>query len=110
MGLSFAACLVLAALASALEPNQMVAFVLFAVVAGTLAWWSAPAWAPAIGLLAFLFLDGFAENAQGSLSWDGQGDLVRLVTLVIVALVGSLCAGFTPSRAHGPGGRQEQGK
>ncbi|CAN5486954.1 hypothetical protein BH10ACT10_BH10ACT10_22740 [soil metagenome] len=42
--------------------------------------------AGAIGVVGWLFLDGFVSHAHGVLAVDGTGDLVRLALLVAVAL------------------------
>ncbi|MEO5709295.1 MAG: hypothetical protein ABIQ59_05700 [Nocardioidaceae bacterium] len=42
--------------------------------------------AGAIGVVGWLFVDGFVSHAHGVLALDGAGDVVRLVLLVAVAL------------------------
>jgi K+-sensing histidine kinase KdpD len=86
MALSFGAFLVLAALVTALQMPTMAAEAAFGVVIVVMAWRSTPAQAAVTALLAFLFVNGFVLGAQGTLSWSGEEDLVRLGAFVLLAL------------------------
>jgi hypothetical protein len=54
-----------------------------------------------VGLVFWLFLDGFDVNRWGVLGWDGHADALRLGLLVAAGILGSvvgLLAAHLPSR------------
>jgi len=59
--------------------------------------WTARPWAsPVVGLLCWLFYDGFDADRWGVLGWDGRGDALRLGLLLAAALLGSLLGTLAP--------------
>ena len=89
-GLTFVGCLGISAItAIGLLPGEL-AFGAFVALVVLMSWWSAPATSVVVGLMAFLFANGFAFDTQGTLSWHGEADLVRLSLLVILALTVSV--------------------
>jgi len=54
------------------------------VIAVVASWWLTEPAALALGVTAFLFINGFVQDTQGQLSWDGVPDL--LLVLACLAL------------------------
>jgi K+-sensing histidine kinase KdpD len=86
MTLGLVTYLGLAAVAVAANLDPRIGFAAFAVAVAALAWWAAPAVALSLGAMAFLFVDGFVLNRGGTLSWNGGDDVLRLATLLAIAL------------------------
>jgi K+-sensing histidine kinase KdpD len=90
VGLTFLGCLILAAMvASGVLSGDVAVGSLVAVVV-VLSWWAAPGSAVVMSLVGFLFDNGFAVNTQGTLSWHGESDLLRLAALLGMAVMASV--------------------
>ncbi len=90
IGATFVSCLVLAAVVAVGLIDRDFAFAVIAVIVVAVAWWTSPASAVAAAGVGFLFADGFVFDAAGTLAWHGEGDVLRLTTLVCLAIVTSL--------------------
>ncbi|MEY9967659.1 hypothetical protein ABIA33_005732 [Streptacidiphilus sp. MAP12-16] len=55
-----------------------------------------PAAGGVVGLVFWLFLDGFVVHHRGVVSWDGSPDAVRLGLLIGSALLGSALGALAP--------------
>lgn len=59
-------------------------------------WFARPAASVLIGLVFWLFFDGFVVHRSGSLGWDGAQDALRLGVLVGAGLLGGLLGALAP--------------
>lgn len=90
VALSFVTCLGMAAVVAAGIVSGDLAFACFVLAAMVFSWWTSPAAASVVGIVAFLFADGFALDAMGTLAWHGEADLVRLMTILALSLTVSV--------------------
>lgn len=88
----FAVAAPLAILAAAVGETRHPALMLAVLAIGAFAVGCAaePVGSVLIGLLFWLFYDGFVVNRSGVLAWDGRTDALRLAVLVGAGLLGSL--------------------
>jgi len=100
VAVTFVSCLVLSAVAASEIVQAEFAFGAVALLVCVVSWRTSPANAVVVAVVAFLFADGFVFDQLGTLEWHGEGDVVRLVLLVLVALIASML-GHLP-----PGGRR----
>jgi K+-sensing histidine kinase KdpD len=98
VGLAFVACLGLAAIAATGAIPGDVAFAGFLLVVVATAWWSAPATGVVVALVGFLFVNGFALDSNGTLAWHGESDLLRLVSMVALAVTVSVLGNLRAER------------
>ena len=66
------------------------ALVLLGVAAFAVGWAAEPVSAVVVGLVFWLFFDGFDAHRWGVLSWDGRTDATRLGLLVAAGVLGAL--------------------
>jgi K+-sensing histidine kinase KdpD len=90
LALCFVACLGVAAVVASGFISGEVAFGGFLIAVVVISWWSAPGTAGVVAVVGFLFANGFAFDSAGALSWHGESDLLRLVTMVALALTVSV--------------------
>jgi hypothetical protein len=76
---AFGLLLAWVAAGSVLDLHGTVLTVGVLAIATVSAWWLTVPAAAGLGLIAFLFLDGFVQDTMGQLSWDGTHDLVLLL-------------------------------
>ncbi len=79
VSVAFGLLLAWVALASVLDLHAVVVAVGVLVIAVAASWWLTVPAALALGVTAFLFIDGFVQDAQGQLSWDGIPDLMLVL-------------------------------
>jgi hypothetical protein len=72
------------ALTTVLDLQSVVVTVGVLVIAVVASWWLTVPAALALGVTAFLFINGFVQDTQGQLSWNGMPDL--LLVLACLAL------------------------
>ncbi|QMU68786.1 hypothetical protein [Streptacidiphilus sp. P02-A3a] len=84
----------LAALGTGRDPAA--ALVAFGAAALAVGWFARPAASLVIGLLFWLFFDGFVVHHSGTLGWDGARDALRLGVLVGAGLLGGLLGALAP--------------
>ena len=77
------------------------ALVVLALAALAVGWTARPWASPVVGLLCWLFYDGFDADRWGVLGWDGRGDALRLGLLLAAALLGSLLGTLAPHLREG---------
>jgi hypothetical protein len=90
VGLTFVGCLLLAATVASGVIGGDVAVGAFVILVAVLSWWAAPGAAVVVALVGFLFANGFALDAGGTLSWHGEADLLLLVALIGIAVTVSV--------------------
>ena len=79
------------AVGSLLDLGRAVLVVGVLVIATVSAWWLTVPAAVGLGVMAFLFIDGFVQDTMGQLAWDGTHDvLVLLACLVLPAMSAEL--------------------
>ncbi len=83
---SFGAYLILAAVTAATGLDPRIGLAAFALVVAVVSWWSAPATAVSVAILAFCFVNGFVLERGGNLAWHGDMDIARLGALIVVGL------------------------
>lgn len=57
--------------------------------------------AAAVGLIGWLFVDGFVSHAHGVLAVDGPGDVARLALFVTVAVAAAVVPAIPTRRENG---------
>ena len=67
------------ALGTVFDAHEAVLTVGGLLIATVAAWWLTVPASLGLGIIAFLVLDGFAQNSLGQLSWDGTHDLMLLL-------------------------------
>jgi hypothetical protein len=90
VAVTFVSCLLLAAAAAAGIVQGALAFGAIVVVVAVVSWWTSPASAVVVSLVGFFFADGFVFDQLGTLTWHGEGDVLRLALLVLLAVIASL--------------------
>jgi predicted Abi (CAAX) family protease len=70
------------ALGSAFGLHRPVMVAGVVVIATVTSWWLTVPAALVVGAMAFLFLNGFVENALGQLTWNGMDDALLLLALL----------------------------
>ena len=91
MSVVFGLLLAWVAVGSLLDVGRAVLVVGVLVIATVSAWWLTVPAAVGLGVMAFLFIDGFVQDAMGQLAWDGTHDLlVLLACLVLPAMSAEL--------------------
>lgn len=92
VGIGSVAVVVAAFLASALPQNDAV--LRYGVLAATVFVFAAVTgrWAAAtrVAIIGYLVFDGFLINQMGELSWNGRGDVARILTLSVAVIFGRL--------------------
>jgi len=84
VSVAFALLLAWVAVGSLFELRRAVLVVGVLVIACVSAWWLTVPAAIGLGVMAFLFMDGFVQNAMGQLAWDGTRDLLLLLACLVL--------------------------
>ena len=107
LGTAFAVLLVVSAVFTVAPIGTSLELITVGIVVAVLSSWSMPATAMAVGLVAFLFANGFVLGQQGSLTWDGAADVALILVLAVVALSASFSnhLRLTARSRHFQGGR-----
>ncbi len=82
--LAFVALLGLVGIGSLFDARQAVLIVGVLVVATASSWWLTVPASWGLGTIAFLIMDGFVQNSQGELSWNGGSDLLLLLACLLL--------------------------
>ncbi len=90
VSLTFLGCLLLAATVASGIIGGDAAVGAFVILVGVLSWWAAPGTAVVAALVGFLFVNGFALDTKGTLTWHGESDLLLLGVSIGVAVTVSV--------------------
>lgn len=96
--LAFALCLGVAALRAAGFLGVIGGIVAMAAVVVCVSWWVVPQVSLLVAALAFLFINGFVVDLQGTLSWHGASDAWILVALAAGAWAASIAGRWHAER------------
>jgi hypothetical protein len=110
LGIAFVVFLLLAATAASGFISGDVAFGAFVVVVVAVSWNAAPATAAVVSLVGFAFAVGFAVDADATLSWHGESDLVRLTCLAAMAVTASLLGYHNSHRTRSLSAQTQHGR
>jgi len=82
--MAFVALLGWVGLGSLFDARQAVLIVGVLVVATVSSWWLTVPASLGLGTIAFLMVNGFVQNAQGELSWNGGPDLLLVMACLLL--------------------------
>jgi hypothetical protein len=82
--LAFVALLGWVGLGSLFDARQAVLIVGVLVVATVSSWWLTVPASLGLGTIAFLMVNGFVQNSQGELSWNGGPDLLLVTACLLL--------------------------
>jgi hypothetical protein len=89
LGLALVAQLVWAAVAQSLGLPDTVALVVVVGIAVVAAWWTTVPSSVLLALVSLLVADGFVQDQLGQLHWNGDGDGLLLLALLVGCAVSS---------------------
>jgi hypothetical protein len=82
--LAFVALLGWVGLGSLFDARPVVLIGGVLVVAAVSSWWLTVPASLGLGTIAFLTMDGFVQNSQGELSWNGGADIVLVMACLLL--------------------------